>query len=190
MRYLKLPLVLLAIVGLIALTGCGGDDSSSTESSSTATSTDSTTTDASAATDSTASSADPAAEEYGQGLTAALTDFGTSFQKLGSDLQGASKPAQISAGVSQLEDQLSTTIDELNALDPPAEAQDGQDQVVAAFEGLSGKLGDVGDAVGAGDPQAAKQAAQALQSAVASFQGDLQAGITEITQAGVPVGPA
>ena len=193
MRHLKIPLALLALVGLIALAGCGGSDSTSSDSSASSDSTtastaatDSTASDSTAATTSTSS--DPAAAAYGQGLTQALTDFGTGFQQLGTKIQGASNPGDVSSGVSDLQSQISTTVNDLKALDPPAAAQGGQDQIISALENLSSELGKVGDAVQSGNANGAKDAVKQLQPAVSTFQQDLQAGLTSIAQAGVPIG--
>jgi hypothetical protein len=182
MRNLKITLMLLALVGLIAVAGCGGSDDSSSSDSSTAT--ESTSTDSSTATDTT--SADNG--DYAQQLTTILTDFGTTFQTLGTKLQSVSDQDALSSGISELEDQIQTTISDLKALDAPPEAQEGQDEIIAAFEAFSEKLSAVGDAVDSGDASAAKSAAQDLQTAAQTFQQDFGAGIQKITQSGVEVG--
>jgi hypothetical protein len=187
MRNLKITLMLLALVGLIAVAGCGSDDSSDSSSSDSTTATESSTT----ATDSTSSDSTSADDgDYAQSLTAILTDFGTSFQTLGTKLQGVKDEDALASGIDELESQIQTTIDDLKALDPPEEAQQGQDDVIAAFEAFSQKLTDVSDAVDSGDASAAKTAAQDLQEAATTFQQDFTAGITEITQSGVEVGGA
>jgi TolA-binding protein len=184
MRNLKIMLMLVALVGLIAVAGCGGSDSSSTSSSTTAS--DTTATD-STATDSTSTSADSG--DYATQLTTILTDFGTSFQTLGTKLQNVKDEKALASGIDELESQIQTTITDLKALTPPPEAQAGQDKVIAAFEAFSGKLTDVSDAVASGDASAATTAAKDLQAAASTFQTDFTAGITEIAQSGVNVGP-
>ena len=181
MRNLKISLMLLALVGLVAVAGCGGDDSSSSTTSST-TATESTTT----ATDST--STDAASGDYAQQLTSVLTEFGTSFQALGTKLQNVSDKDALATGIDELESQIGTTISDLKALEAPPEAQEGQDEVIAAFEAFSGKLTDVSDAVSSGDAAAATSAAKELQAAASTLQTDFTAGISKIAQAGVDVG--
>lgn len=188
MRHLKTALALLALVGLIAVAGCGGgDDSTSTDS--TATSTESTSTDAtSAATDSTATSADPAADEYGQQLTQIIGDFGTNFQALGPKIQSSSNPQEFNQLLGQAESGIQGTIDDLKALDPPEGAQEGQDMLIAAFEGYAAKLKAAGDAVSSGDQKAVKQATSELQAGVGTFQSDLQSAVQSLQDAGVQLG--
>jgi hypothetical protein len=182
MRNLKITLMLLALVGLIAVAGCGGSDDSSSSDDTAATET--TSSDTSTATDTT--SADDG--DYAQQLTTILTDFGTTFQTLGTKLQSVKDQDALSEGISQLEDQIQTTISDLKALDAPPEAQEGQDEIIAAFEAFSEKLTAVGDAVDSGDASAAKTAAQDLQDAAQTFQEDFGAGIQKITESGVSVG--
>jgi len=184
MRYLKIPLILLALVGLIALAGCGDDDDSSSSTETTSTSTESTT-----ATTTDASTSAGGEGDYAQELTSIISEFGTSFQTLGTSLQSASDQEAIASGIDELEAQIGTTIDDLIALEAPPEAQEGQDQMVAAFEGLSAKLTDVSDAVDSGDEEASQAAAQELQAAAATFQTDFSKGLSAIAESGVQVNP-
>src|SRR3954452_2374321 len=105
MRNLKITLMLLALVGLIAVAGCGSDDSSDSSSSDSTTATESSTT----ATDSTSSDSTSADDgDYAQSLTAILTDFGTSFQTLGTKLQGVKDEDALASGIDELESQIQT----------------------------------------------------------------------------------
>jgi hypothetical protein len=183
MRNLKITLMLMAVVGLIAVAGCGSDDDSSSSSSSTATESSTTATDSTAGDETSADDGD-----YAAGLTQVLSEFGTSFQTLGTKLQGVKDEGALASGIDDLEAQIQTTISDLEDLDPPAEAQEGQDDIIAAFEAFSQKLTDVSDAVDSGDASAAKSSAQDLQDAASTFQQDFSAGIAKIAQAGVDVG--
>ena len=130
MRTLRTPLTVLALVGLIAISGCGGDDSGTSSTAST-------------------SSEQLSADDYGQQLTAALVPLFTSLQGLQSfDPQN---PEDFGTQIQPTEDSFAKAIDEVNALQPPDEAQDGQDQLVAALEDFSSKLTDLSNSVEAGD---------------------------------------
>jgi len=187
----RLLFLVLAIAGLIALSGCGDD-----ESTTTAADTSSESTEATEPSDEEVSSTidealeDPDAEassEYGEELTTILGDFAQSFQDQGAVLQGTTDPAQLADGIDQLEETLDTTIDDLSALDVPEEAQEGHDEIVASFENLSSKLADVSDAVDSDDAAAATKAASALQASVADFTEQFTAGLTKVAGAGIEI---
>src|SRR5690349_15526357 len=116
MRLLRIPLIVLALVGLIALAGCGSDDSThSSPSSSEALSN----------------------EEYAQQAQAILLEFGTSFQQLGTEISNSKSPEDFGNLVNQAEDEIQGAIDDFSALQPPPDAQEGHDQTLSALENFS-----------------------------------------------------
>lgn len=167
MRLLRIPLIVLALVGLIALAGCGSDDSTDSSSSEALSN-----------------------EEYAQQAQEILISFGTSFQQLGSDISNAKNPQQFSDLVNQAEDEIQGAIDDFSALQPPADAQEGHDQTLAALENFSSKLTDVSDAADSGDKQALQDAAQALQQAGLDFQSELTQAAQKFQDAGIELGGA
>ena len=188
MKFLRIPLIVLALVGLIALAGCGDDDSttsdeSTTESSTTATdeSTESTTTEASGEALS--------AEDYSAEITVILGDFGTSFTELGSEITASQDDPEKAAGLfDEAETEIQGAIDDLSALTPPEEAQEGHDQLIAALEDFSSKLTDVSNAADSGDEAGLLQAATDLQAAAGDFQTQFTKALTTLSKAGVDVG--
>ena len=189
MRILKIPFLVLALVGLIAVSGCGGGGDSTSSSSTTATDSSSTATDSTEATDSTTSSGDAlTADEYSQQAQTVLVAFGTQFTQLGAKIQKSSTPQEFSALVHQAETEIQGVIDDFGALSPPAEAQEGHDQILAALEDFSSKLTDVSDAADSGDKTALTDAATALQQAGVDFQTQLQAAAKSLTDAGINLG--
>lgn len=167
MRLLRIPLIVLALVGLIALAGCGGDDS----------------------TDSSSSSSDALSnEEYAQQAQAILLEFGTSFQQLGTEISSSKDPQEFSDLVNQAEDEIQSAIDDFDALQPPADAQEGHDQTLSALENFSSKLTDVSEAADSGDKQALQEAAQALQQAGLDFQAELTQAAQSLQDAGIELG--
>lgn len=180
-KLLRLPLLILAVLGLIALAGCGDDESTTTAAEETATE--------ATATDATTEAADGASEDYGAELSSILGEFTQTFQDEGAALQGATDPEQLASGIDNLEASLQTTIDDLSALEVPEAAQAGHEEVVASFEDLSSKLADVSSAVDAEDQQAAQQAVVDLQNSVSDFLQQFTSGLTKIAASGVPVDP-
>lgn len=165
MRLLRIPLALLALVGLIALTGCGSSDSTDSSSSEALSN-----------------------DAYAQQVTTIITSFGTSFQALGSEISNASDPAQLTDGLKQAEDGIQGAIDDLNALQPPADAEQGQQQLVAALEGFSAELTKVSDAVESGDKSAITAAVAGLQTASVTLSGDLSEAQKSLEAAGITLG--
>jgi len=170
MRHLRIPLLVLALVGLIAVAGCGGSDS-----------TDSTSGDAT-------SSEALSPEEYAQQAQQVLIEFGTSFQQLGTEISNSKDPQQFSDLVNKAEDEIQSAIDDFSALQPPPEAQEAHDQTLAALEDFSSKLSDVSDAAESGDKQALQEAAQALQQAALDFQSELTQAAQKYQDAGINLG--
>ncbi len=180
MRILRIPLVLLALVGLIALSGCGGDDETTSTEATTSTSTDS-----SVSTSTSTTAASPEAQAYAEGAQQVLLDFGTSFTTLGSEIQASKDEKEFAGLVDQAESQIQSTIDDYSQLEPPAEAQQGHDQIIAALEDFASKLTAVSDAAASGDKQALQTAAQELQAAGQTFQTQLTEAAQSLTEAGI-----
>ncbi len=168
MRLLRIPLVILALVGLIAIAGCGGDDS----------------TDSTEATSSEALSD----EEYAQEAQAILIEFGANFQQLGAEISSAKDPKEFGDLVDDAEAEIQGAIDDFSALQPPADAQEGHDQALAALENFSSKLTDVSEAAESGDDQALQEAAQGLQEAAVTFETELTQAAESFQDAGVDLG--
>lgn len=177
MRLLRIPLIVLALVGLIAVAGCGGSDSSDSSGG----------TDSTGGTDS-SSSAALSNEEYAQQAQEILVRFGQNFQQLGTEISNSKNPQQFSDFVNQAETEIQGAIDDFSALQPPADAQEGHDQTLSALENFSSKLTDVSDAADSGDKQALQQAAQALQQAGLDFQGELTQAAQKLQDAGIELG--
>lgn len=191
MRILRFTTLILALVGLIALAGCGGDDDdSSTSTSAQSSTTESSTTEASTTeTESTTASGDElSADEYSAQAQEVLLSFGTAFQQLGTEISASTNPEEFGTLVGDAEAEIQTTIDEFGAIQPPEEAQEGHDQILAALEDFSSKLTDVSNAASSGDKSALTDAATELAAAGADFQEQLTQAAQSLTEAGIGVG--
>lgn len=180
MRKLRIPLILLALVGLIAIAGCGGDDEESTSTEAT--------TETTEATGDTTASDDVTA--YTTGAQEVLLSFGTAFTELGTQIQQSKDEEEFATLVGDAETEIQTAIDDFSALEPPEEAQEGHDQILAALEDFSSKLTDVSDAASSGDEQALQTAATELQAAGLDFQKQLTEAAQKLTEAGIDFGGA
>ena len=163
MRISRIPLILLALVGLIALTGCGGDDDSTSGESTEALT----------------------AEEYAQQARTVLDGFATEFSTLGAQIQQSASAEEFGTLVDQAETEIQGTIEEFGALQPPEEAQVGHDQILSALEDFSSKLTDVSDAAASGDKSALQASAQQLQAAVLEFQEQVAQAVQSLSEAGI-----
>jgi len=172
-NFLKIPLVLFALIALIGVAGCGGDDDS--------TSAEATSADATTETSEEALST----EDYATEAQEVLVSFGTAFQELGTAISTASSGDEFSSLVDDAEAEIQTAIEEFGAIQPPEEAQEGHDQILSALEDFSSKLTDVSEAASSGDQAAIEDAALELQTAATDFQEQLVSAATSLSEAGV-----
>ena len=181
MRNLKITIILAALVGLLAFAGCGGDDDST---SATSTPTEETTATDTTATDETT---EGDSSEYGSELSTILTDFGSSFQDIGADIQGSQNPDDYVGAFEDFESEIDKTISDIEALDTPEEAQQGQDDLVSALQAFGDSIGDFGSELSGGDPEKIQAALTEFQKQATTFQTDAMAALSEIADAGVEV---
>lgn len=173
MKILRLALLALALAGLIALAGCGDDDSEEPTSAAEATETTETSDEA------------LTVEDYAAEAETVLVSFGTSFQSLGTEISAAASAEDFASLVDDAEAEIQTAIDEFSAIQPPEEAQEGHDQIISALEDFSSKLTDVSDAAESGDQTALQDAAGELQTAALDFQDQLLGAAESLSEAGV-----
>ncbi len=168
MQRLRVPLILVALSGLIAVTGCGASEGTSTSPDSDALSKD----------------------DYAQRAQDVLIDFGSGFEELGARIAASKTTAEFKERVDSAEEQIKDAIDDFGSLRPPEDAQKGHDQVLSALENLSSKLADVGVAAGADRKGALRDAATALRTAAFEFQDQLIQAQQSFQDAGLELGDA
>lgn len=169
-KFTKLGMVLLLAVALLAA-GCGGDDEGS-EGSDTEATTEALSTD-----------------EYSQTVTDALTTFGTEFAALGDAVSNPESPEAYVSGVEDIQDRLDEIVAELEAIEPPAEAEQINADLIAAFEELNAAFTPVIETAqnAEDDPQALIDAATDLQAAALDFQEEANRIGQEASEAGIPL---
>ena len=161
MRLFKrgLPAMLVA-VALIAA-GCGGDDDDGEPLS---------------------------ADEYTTQISEILAPVGPELQEIGGEISGLedTQTDEIAAGLEETEGVLNDAISEIEALEPPEEAADAQEQLVSAMQGFVDDTASFREAVVDGQAQ---EEAPAFQEAGLEFQSALTDAVASYQEAGIQVGP-
>jgi hypothetical protein len=151
-------LALVLVIGLIA--GCGGSDSSSSSTTSGATG-------ATGDTGSASTSADSG--DYAGEVDAALAEFNKNYTSLGSEAANPSSASDYLNTVKSLQGEIESVVSNLNDIEPPAEAESFQSDLVSAFEDLGKGLDPVIQATEDKDKEALISAAGAFATASTDF---------------------
>ena len=133
--------------------------------------------------------ADPS-RAYARAVRTELARFTVEARSIGSQLLGASDPAGFQRLMEEGQANISTAIEGLEALQPPAGTEAGHDELIAAFEAFSSDLTEVADGASAGGAGGPAAAAAQLQAAARAFTERLGGALQELGSAGVEVGPA
>jgi soluble cytochrome b562 len=127
-------------------------------------------------------------EEYSQEIQDVLEPLGTELQTLGSEVQQVRDADAFASAITDVQDTLEQGISDLEAIDPPEDAEDAHADMIAAFESFNESLDGVREAAEEGDVQALQNAASQLPQAALDFQSDLSDVTQRLEDAGVPVG--
>lgn len=155
---------LLAILAVMAVVvGCGGSS------------------------DSTSGGDTLSVDDYGKQVSDEFASFNTDFTQLGQQAASPdSKDAYLNT-VDQLQTRVGETIDKLSGLAVPSEAQQFNDDAVAALESLQSSFDPIKTAVQSNDQAAVQKAATDLQTAAADFEQQFTALDKEAKDAGIPI---
>lgn len=168
LNLLKIALLVLALAGSIAVAGCGGDDE---ETLSTITE------------ETTEGPLSP--EDYAIKAQTVIVSFANRFGELAIAEVGDISDGQFRRLADQAEGETQDVIEEFDALEPPEEAREGHDQILAALEDFSSKLTDVSDAASSGGKPELRAD---LQAATVAFQSQLLAATETLNEAGIDIG--
>lgn len=124
-------------------------------------------------------------DEYAAELRDTLTPLGTSLQEVGADATAATNEEELIAALGAAEEALQTGIDQLDALEPPSDLADENDELVSLLDTYVGDVQTVSSAVEAGDEAADTQAVEEFQTASTSFVESLTALRTKFEDAGL-----
>lgn len=115
------------------------------------------------------------AAEYTEAVNAELIAFNSEFASLGEAAAGAGSAEEYLDAVRDLRGRVAATADALEAMRPPAEAEDVHTRLAAAFAELAGAYEAVVSAVEAGEEDEIRAAGAALERASRSFTREAQA---------------
>jgi hypothetical protein len=127
-------------------------------------------------------------EEYSDEIQQVLEPLGSELQTLGSEVQGVRDADAFAAAITDVQETLEQGIGELEAIEPPSDAEAAHDDMIAAFESFRESLGGVREAAEEGDVDALQEAAAQLPQAALDFQSELSDVTERLEEAGVPVG--
>ena len=123
-------------------------------------------------------------DRFAAQLRSIVSDAFVELQPLAVPATAISDPeayaGKLEDGVGELDD----TLDQLEALDPPADAERGTQQVIDAFSGLRGAVASAADAYGSGDPQQRAAALLDLRAAAGKFGAGIQKATASLRDAG------
>ena len=126
-------------------------------------------------------------EDYAQQVEDILNPLGEELQSLGDELSASTDPDQLASGISEAEDTIEGGISDLEAIDPPEDVQQVNDDLIAALQTFNDELASVREAAESGDLQELQKKALALPDAAVKFQEDLTDIQNAAIDAGVPI---
>lgn len=162
---------LLAVIAALALVACGSDDSTSTDSASTDSSTGTELTD----------------EEYSTQVQEVTTSFAGGFDELSQQAANPTSPEDFRDAVVGIQDRITQTVDELDAITPPADVADLHEQLIAVFADYRDGYDPIVEALDADDQQALQEAATEIPTIVEDFQTTYQDLQTQFEDAGITI---
>ncbi len=158
---LKKKTALVAATAALAITGCGGDDDDG-------------------------GGGEPlSAEEYATEIEGVLVTFGEESVELGTELSSATTPDELRSGVADLQELTATAVDDLNAITPPEDAEEGHETLTGALEGYLSDIETLASSVESDDPEAAQEAALEFQEAAVDVQSELGEAASQLEEAGI-----
>jgi hypothetical protein len=111
----------------------------------------------------------PSAGEYAEVLDAELAAFNSEFATLGEEAAAAGSAEEYLEAVRDMHGRIQATLDELEAMRPPAEAEDVHARLVEAFAGLARAYEAMANAVEGGEEGEIRAAGTALERASRRF---------------------
>ena len=130
------------------------------------------------------------AEEYATEVRGVMEPLGEELQALGDVTRESANADELAGNLSDAEDLLAGSVEELEALEPPEEAAGAHDAVVAALADFQAATADFREEVEATDGQVGAEAQQAFQQAAVQLQTDLTDAVSQLQEAGVDLSGA
>jgi major membrane immunogen (membrane-anchored lipoprotein) len=143
-------LAVVAVAAALLLVACGGDDSTTSES--------------------TSSDTELSNEEYSAEVQDVTSSFAGGFDELSQQAANPTSPEDFRDAVVGIQDRITQTVDELEAITPPADVADLHDQLIAVFADYRDGYDPIVEALDAEDQQALQEAATEIPNIVEDFQ--------------------
>jgi major membrane immunogen (membrane-anchored lipoprotein) len=143
-------LAVVAVAAALLLVACGGDDSTTS--------------------DSTSSDSELSNEEYSAEVQDVTSSFAGGFDELSQQAANPTSPEDFRDAVVGIQDRITQTVDELEAITPPADVADLHDQLIAVFADYRDGYDPIVEALDAEDQQALQEAATEIPNIVEDFQ--------------------
>jgi DNA repair exonuclease SbcCD ATPase subunit len=166
MRYLKLLLLALAATALVAA-GCGDDDGGDSGSNGALSN-----------------------EDYASEVRDVLEPLGSELQRIGDTVRASESQQELADSVRSAEDRLQQSIDELESLEPPSDAEAAHQELIGALTDFQGSLNELSSAADAEDTAEVIQSASRLPGAAQELQSRLNEVRQQLEDAGIDVGGA
>lgn len=125
--------------------------------------------------------------DFSAQLRAIVGEALAELRPLASPALATSDPAEYADMLATGRDQLDEAIDELEALDPPADAEKGTGQVIDAFAGLRDAVAAGAEDVGSGEEARAASGLVELRQAATAFGDEIQRAAKTLRAAGYGV---
>ncbi len=126
-------------------------------------------------------------QEYAQQVHDVLAPLGQQLTDLGASLSSSTDPQQIDKGVQQAQGDLDGAIGDLEAIDPPSDVTQINDDLIAALSDFNDELADVHAAASKGDLAELQKQALQLPDAAKQLQTKLNDIQNAAIDAGVPI---
>ena len=151
MKQMRIALLgLAAVLAALLLIACGGDDSGDETSAESGT----------ALTD----------EDYSAEVQEVTSSFAGGFDELSAEAANPESPEAFRETVIAIQDRITQTVDELEAIEPPEDLATIHDELVAVFADYRDGYDPIVEALDAEDKAALKQAAAEIPVVVQEFQ--------------------
>lgn len=122
-------------------------------------------------------------QEYSDELGAAI---GPIIESGDLGLGDSSDPDELAQNLAEAKSLLSTAADELEALNPPEDAVEANDQLVQALNDVNASIDPVIEAAESGDQEQAMQEVADFQEAATDFQAEFSDAAMQLEEAGIP----
>jgi major membrane immunogen (membrane-anchored lipoprotein) len=126
-------------------------------------------------------------DEYAAQVQTITGSFAAGFDQLSADAANPTSPEDFRAAVVAIQDRITETVDDLDAITPPADLADLHEQLVQVFADYRDGYDPIVEALDADDQKALQDAAAQIPTVVQDFQTTYTEIKTQMADAGVTI---